>query len=87
MFIGRTDAEPEVPIPWPPDVKSKLFERTLMLGKIEGKREGPQRMKWLDVMTDSVDMNLSRFGEMVRDREAWRSAVCGVAKSQARLND
>ena len=56
-----------------------------MLGKIEGKREGPQRMKWLDVMTVSVDMNLSRFGEMVRDREAWCAAVHGVAKSQTRL--
>ena len=84
MFIGRTDAEAETPILWPPD----SFEKTLMLGKIEGKkRRGQQRMRWLDGITDSVDMSLSEFRELVMDREAWRSVIHGVTKSQTRLRD
>jgi len=68
-------------------VKSKLFGKTQMLGKTEGKRRGPQRMKWLDVMTDSMDTNLSRFGEMLRNREVWCAAIHGITKIRTQLSD
>ena len=62
--------------------RANSLEKTLILGKMEGKRRGWQRMKWLDSITDSTDMNLSKFQETVKDREAWRAAVHGVTKSR-----
>ena len=89
IFIGRTvaEAEAQAPVLWTPDVKGRLTGNDPDTGKIEGqKRREQQRMRWLDSITNSMDMNLSKFWEIVEDRGAWRATVPGVTKNWIQLS-
>ena len=87
IFIGRTDVEAKTPILWPPDVKNCLMEKTLMLGNIESRKRGRQRIRWLNCIIVSMDVSFSKLWGIVKNREAWHAAAHGVTKSWTQLSD
>ena len=88
IYIGRTDTEAAIPVLWLPDTKNWLIGKDLILGNIEGRRRrGWQKMRWLDGITDSIEMILSNLQVLVMDRKAWRAAVHGVSKNWTQVSD